>query len=373
MAGIYIHIPFCKQACNYCNFYFSTSLHFKDKLIASLLKEIDLRKNYLQGETISSIYFGGGTPSILNSNEIQKILIKIQETFEIDNAIEITLEGNPDDLTTKKVHALYEIGINRLSIGTQSFLKEDLIFMNRAHSAKEAEQCIKDASKVGFRNLSIDLIYGAPSQSISSWKKNLNILQELDINHLSSYALTVEENTPLYHLIRKGKYPPVDENLAAIHFEILQEWAYKHNWNHYEISNLSREANYSKHNTSYWQGTPYLGLGPAAHSYNGSSRQWNVSNLKKYIDAIAVNQVPFELELLNKSNQFNETIMTGLRTIWGVDKTLLAQKFPEYYANFEKQVDQINPDWIKNSKDVLQLSDAGRFYADGIAADLFTA
>ena len=371
MAGIYIHIPFCKQACNYCNFYFSTSLHFKDKLIDALIKEIDLQKNYLNGETVSSIYFGGGTPSILSSNEIQKILIKIQETFELDKTMEITLEGNPDDLSIQKLHALYEIGINRLSIGTQSFIEEDLRFMNRVHSAKEALQCIKDASKVGFRDLSIDLIYGSPSQSISSWKKNLETLQELDINHLSSYALTVEENTPLYHLIRKGKYPAVDENLAAIHFEILQEWAYKYDWNHYEISNLSRGDNYSKHNTSYWQGKTYLGLGPAAHSYNGTSRQWNLSNIKKYIDGVEANQVPFELEILNKSNQFNETIMTGLRTIWGVDKALLAQKFPDYYGNFEKQVEQINPSWIHNSRDNLRLSDQGRFYADGIASDLF--
>jgi oxygen-independent coproporphyrinogen III oxidase len=371
MAGIYIHIPFCKQACNYCNFYFSTSLHFKDKLIEALLKEIDLQKNYFKGETVSSIYFGGGTPSILSSNEIQKILTKIQETFEIDKAPEITLEGNPDDLNIKKLHALYEIGVNRLSIGTQSFIKEDLLFMNRVHSAKEAEQCIKDAGKVGFRDLSIDLIYGAPSQSSSSWKKNLDILQHLEINHLSSYALTVEENTPLYHLIRKGKYPAIDENLAAIHFEILQEWAYKHNWNHYEISNLSRGDNYSKHNTAYWQGKSYLGLGPAAHSFNGTSRQWNLANIKKYIDGINFNQVPFELEILSKSNQFNETIMTGLRTIWGVDKVLLAQLFPEYYPNFEKQVEQLNPQWVKNTNNKLCLSDQGRFYADGIAADLF--
>lgn len=371
MAGIYIHIPFCKQACNYCNFYFSTSLFFKDRLVTGILKEITLRHEYLKNKEISSIYFGGGTPSLLSASEIQKILLKIEETFQLEDAIEITLEANPDDLDQTKLKSLFDIGINRLSIGTQSFHQEDLNFMNRAHSAKEAISCIGQATGTGFQDLSIDLIYGAPSQSISSWKKNLETLKQFDINHLSSYALTIEENTPLFHLIRKGKYPAVDENLAAIHFEILQEWAYKHGWNHYEISNLSRGTNYSKHNTSYWQGKHYLGLGPAAHSFNGVSRQWNLANLKQYIEGVEKNQVPFEFEILSKANQFNETIMTGLRTIWGVDKVLLAQKFPAYYANFEKQVEQLNSDWIVKRADKLLLSDLGRFYADGIAADLF--
>jgi oxygen-independent coproporphyrinogen-3 oxidase len=371
MAGIYIHIPFCKQACNYCNFFFSTSLHFKDSLLLALDKEIELQQSYLQETSISSIYFGGGTPSILNSNEIQKLLIKIQERFNIEENIEITLEGNPDDLTQLKLKTLFDIGINRLSIGTQSFIEKDLRFMNRAHSAKEAQQCIKDAGKVGFHDLSIDLIYGAPCQTIASWKKNLQTLQALDINHLSSYALTVEENTALYHLIRKGKYPPIDENLAAIHFEILQEWAYKYGWDHYEISNLSRGEHHSKHNTSYWQGKTYLGLGPAAHSYNKTSRQWNISNLKQYIKNIEQGTIPYEREELTDMNQFNELIMTSLRTKWGLDKKQLAELYPAYYINFEKQLEQVNPDWINNSANLLKLSNQGRFYADGIAADLF--
>ena len=371
MAGIYIHIPFCKQACNYCNFYFSTSLNFKDQLVTAIVKEIELQKDYLGEQAITSIYFGGGTPSILDSSEIQQILLKLEETFALNSDAEITLEANPDDLNKKKLRALYDLGINRLSIGTQSFLQEDLLFMNRVHSAAEAVRCISDASKVGFKDLSIDLIYGVPSQHTTSWKKNLEILQSFDVNHLSSYALTVEENTALFHLIRKGKYPPVDENLAAIHFEMLQEWAYKHGWNHYEISNLCKEDNFSKHNTSYWQGKHYLGLGPAAHSYNQHSRQWNIPNLKKYIEGVSRGALDFELESLSDSNKFNEAIMTGLRTIWGIDKKVLSESYPEYYAKFEKELSLINPAWIVNTDTALKLSDEGRFYADGIAANLF--
>lgn len=371
MAGIYIHIPFCKQACNYCNFYFSTSLNFKDQLVTAIVKEIELQKDYLGEQAITSIYFGGGTPSILDSSEIQQILLKLEETFALNSDAEITLEANPDDLNKKKLRALYDLGINRLSIGTQSFLQEDLLFMNRVHSAEEAVRCISDASKVGFKDLSIDLIYGVPSQRIASWKKNLEILQSFDVNHLSSYALTVEENTALFHLIRKGKYPAVDENLAAIHFEILQEWAYKNGWKHYEISNLCREDNFSKHNTSYWQGKHYLGLGPAAHSYNQHSRQWNVPNLKKYIEGVSRGTLDFELESLSASNKFNEAIMTGLRTIWGIDKKVLSESYPEYYAKFEKELSLIDPAWLVNTDTALKLSDKGRFYADGIAANLF--
>ena len=371
MAGIYIHIPFCKQACNYCNFYFSTSLNFKAAFLDAIEKEISLQKNYLTGEKIESVYFGGGTPSILNSKELENILRHIQNNFDVTANAELTLEATPDDLSPSKLADLKALGINRLSIGTQSFHQEDLNFMQRAHNAKEAINCIKDASKKGFQNLSIDLIYGAPTQTINSFKQNLSMLKELDVNHLSSYALTVEENTPLYHQIRKGKVQNVDEDLAAIHFEILQEWAYKHSWNHYEISNLCREDNYSKHNTAYWQRKKYLGLGPGAHSFNGPMRHWNISNLKKYTDSLATNTLLFESETLSQEDIFNEIVMTGLRTSWGVHKASLQKTFPNFYPNFEKQIGLINSSWIKNSVENLSLSDQGRFYADGIAASLF--
>lgn len=371
MAGIYIHIPFCKQACNYCNFYFSTSLHFKKNLVKAIVQEIKIQRAYLDQAIVESVYFGGGTPSILDIAEIEQILVAIQKNYTINNQAEITLEANPDDLSLQKTRDLHHLGVNRLSIGTQSFHEVDLKFMKRAHNAKEAFACIEYAAQVGFKDLSIDLIYGVPTQNEASWLENLEILDQLDINHLSSYALTVEENTPLYHEIRKGKVAKVDDNLAAQHFKVLQYWAELKKWEHYEISNLAKNKNYSKHNTSYWQGKNYLGIGPAAHSFDGESRQWNISNIKKYIDSVHVGNLVFEREVLTKENQFNEKIMTSLRTSWGLDLQKLEKDFPNFYLNFEKQLQQINPTWLKIEKERVRLSIEGRFYSDGIAADLF--
>jgi len=371
MAGIYIHIPFCKQACNYCNFFFSTSQVFKKDYLYALHQEIEMQKYYLENQKIESIYFGGGTPSILSEKEVKNIILKIKENFIVNENAEITLEGNPDDLTKEKLQSLFNIGVNRLSIGIQSFFEEDLQYMNRAHNAIEAKKCISDACAIGFKDISIDLIYGTPGLTNEKWQQNLAWANEFDINHLSSYALTVEEGTPLFHAIRKGKTEAVDENLAAEHFEILSQWAQKNNWSHYEISNLSKEANFSKHNTSYWQGKHYLGVGASAHSFNGVSRQWNIANMKKYIDGVQSNNLQFEKEILSQKDQYNEYVMTSLRTIWGIDKNVLKENFNLFYPNFEKQLQQVNPNWITENENKVVLSQEGRFYADGIAASLF--
>lgn len=371
MAGIYIHIPFCKQACNYCNFYFSTSLHFKKDFISALILEISMQADYLNNEKITSVYFGGGTPSILESQEIENILQALSKHFSFEENLEICLEANPDDLKATKLKDLKQLGVNRLSIGVQSFKESDLVFMRRSHNADEAIKCIEDASSLGFENLSIDLIYGIPNQSNEDWLKNLNRIETMGVNHLSCYALTVEENTPLYHDIRKGKLTAINEELAAKHFTILSEWSKTKNWEHYEISNLCKDQNYSKHNTAYWRNEKYLGLGPGAHSYNLEERQWNVSKLKYYIDSIKESKLACEKESLSEVNKYNEMLMTSLRTMWGVDKNLLQSKFPEYFPYFEKQIGQLNLDWIVNNKSHLKLSEEGKFFADGIAAKLF--
>ncbi|MCB0509837.1 MAG: radical SAM family heme chaperone HemW [Chitinophagales bacterium] len=371
MAGIYIHIPFCKQACTYCNFYFSTSSYFKNNFITALAKEIAMQSHYLSEEEIKTVYFGGGTPSILETQELEYLLTELSKHFSFAENLEICLEANPDDLTPLKLKALKQLGINRLSIGIQSFKESDLLFMKRSHTAKEALQCIEQARIEGFDNLSIDLIYGIPEQSNEDWLGNLNRLEGLGINHLSCYALTVEDNTPLYHDIRKGKIKALDEDLAAEHFKILRNWSKSEHWEHYEISNLCKEGNYSRHNTAYWNDEKYLGLGPGAHSYNGKERQWNVPNLKYYIEALKENKLQFEKESLSEANQFNERIMTSIRTMWGIDKNLLKSKFPKYFPYFEKQIAFLDGDSIINTDRHLILSDEGKFYADGIAAKLF--
>ncbi|MFT5070373.1 MAG: oxygen-independent coproporphyrinogen-3 oxidase [Chitinophagales bacterium] len=339
--------------------------------LKTVLLEISNQKEYLEKEELQSIYFGGGTPSILSGQAIEQILSKITANFKLGSNVEITLEANPDDLALSKLQELKAIGINRLSIGTQSFHEADLQFMRRAHNAKEAIQSIEHASKLGFTNLSIDLIYGVPTQSEAAWDENLQMIEKLGVNHLSSYALTVEEGTPLFHEIRKGKVSNIDDQLAAVNFKQLQAWASQQNWQHYEISNLCKAANFAIHNTAYWQGASYLGIGPAAHSFNGVSRQWNVANLKKYIEALESQSPSFTKEILSEKDQYHEYILTGIRTMWGVNKQDLANRFPDFYPNFEKQLMEINPSWIKNLDHQLVLSDEGMFYADGIASHLF--
>ena len=373
MAGIYFHIPFCCRACTYCNFFFSVSLKQKSNLIEALIKEIELRKNYLEGEFITSIYFGGGTPSLMDASVISRILDAVENNFTVVKDAEITLEANPDDLTGSKLHDFAEAFVNRLSIGVQSFSDADLKFMNRTHTAAHAVRSVKAAQDVGFSNISIDLIYGTPTMSMEQWKKNLDIAFTLDVPHLSCYCLTVEEKTKLFQLVRDKKIPDVDEQTSSEQFGLLMDMAAQNGYEHYEISNFSRDEMYSRHNTSYWKGEKYLGIGPSAHSFDGDSRQWNVSNLSGYISAIEKGIVPSEKEILSPSQKFNEYVMTGLRTKGGCDVEVIKNQFGEKLAeHFLTQTkNKIEKGMIEKRGTIFVLTREGKFFADRIAAEMF--
>ena len=374
MAGIYIHIPFCKQACTYCNFHFATSLRYKDEVISAIIKEGELRKNYLQGKTVDTIYFGGGTPSLLSALEVKEIVSMLSHHYLLDDSMEITLEANPDDLSKKYLEELKNGSpINRLSVGIQSFLQEDLKYMNRSHSAEESETCLKTIEDLGFENYSMDLIFGVPTCSDKHWISNLERTLEFNPTHLSVYALTVEENTPLKKLIASSKLPaPFDESQVN-QYLIAQEILTKGRYEQYEISNYSKPGFISKHNSNYWKSIDYLGLGPSAHSFNGISRSWNIANNKKYIDAIQSNSDSFnESENLTAEDQLNEYIMTRLRTIWGVDPKELKTKSLDYSNGFISKAELFIAQkemTIKNDKYLL--TSKGQLIADQISADLF--
>ncbi|CAM3314194.1 Oxygen-independent coproporphyrinogen-III oxidase-like protein YqeR [Aequorivita lipolytica] len=369
--GLYIHIPFCKQACHYCDFHFSTSLKKKDELVNALCRELMLRKDQLKGE-VETIYFGGGTPSLLSSEELQQIFETIYKNYKVSQNPEITLEANPDDLSNLQIHKFTNSRINRLSIGVQSFFEEDLKLMNRAHNASEALECIVEAKKY-FENISIDLIYGIPGMSNERWKENLEIALKLDVPHLSCYALTVEPKTALKKFIEKGIVPPVDEEVAQQHYEILLAETEKAGLENYEFSNFGKAGSHSRNNTAYWEGKPYLGIGPSAHSYDGNSRSWNVANNTKYIKSIEAGTLPSEAEILSKKDRYNEYIMTGLRTKRGVSLDKVEKEFGKLYAEYLlKQAESNLQNHLLILEDqTLKISKKGKFLSDGIAADLF--
>jgi len=342
-------------------------------MLKSIKKEIQLRKSYLKETAISSIYFGGGTPSILNKEEIESIIKTIYHHFTIDPNAEITLECNPDDLDKSMLTDLKEIGINRLSIGIQSFDDDDLQFMNRSHNAKEALDCIHFAKEAGFTNITIDLIYGLPSQSNEKWKQNLKQMLALDIQHFSAYALTIEPKTALKHLIDKKKVTPLEDKITVGHFNTLTQIATENNFIHYEISNFGKRNFYSKNNESYWLGESYIGIGPSAHSFDGKYRSWNISNNIKYINNIKLNKLPVRREKLSKNDKFNEYIMIGLRTIWGVSSKRVLNEFGKDYLSLIKEKSKKH---IKSSNlfwdgEILRISNKAKFLTDGIASDLF--
>ena len=372
MSGIYIHIPFCKQACHYCDFHFSTSLKKKSELVSALQNELVLRKNELPNEPIKTIYFGGGTPSLLNLEELTAIFKTIYTEFTIAENPEITLEANPDDLSEEKINELANSKINRLSIGVQSFFEEDLKLMNRAHNAEEALNSIKLA-RSKFDNISVDLIYGIPGMSNERWQKNIQILLDLDIPHISSYALTVEPNTALQKFIEKGKIKPVDDAAAAQHFETLRTVLKNAGFEHYEFSNYGKPGYFSQNNTAYWLGKPYLGIGPSAHSYDGNSRKWNIANNTLYIKAIEKSELPLEVEELSITDRYNEYIMTRLRTHFGVDLVEVESKFGKEYLEYlkEQSVVLFEKELLRIENDVMHITEKGTFLSDGIAADLF--
>jgi oxygen-independent coproporphyrinogen-3 oxidase len=373
LAGIYLHIPFCKQKCYYCNFYSLASQKHRDEFADSILKEISLRSDYLQGEGVETIYFGGGTPSIIDVDEIKKILDELSMFFNIEEDAEITLEANPDDLDKNKLIQLASSPVNRLSIGVQSFFKEDLAYLHRVHSGEQAYQSVVMAGESGFSNLTIDLIYGIPTLSNDNWDSNLQKFLSLGLGHLSAYSLTVEPKTPLENFIRKGKIVPVLEQQAIDHYEILTSTLDKAGYLQYEISNFCQEGHYSRHNTSYWSGKKYLGLGPSAHSFDGESRQWNISNLSIYINSITAGKLEIEREVLTQQQKYNEYILVSLRTIWGVD----IQKIEKYFGldfrkNFENEaIKYLDSGELEKLGDKYWLTNKGKLFADGISAGLF--
>lgn len=377
MSGIYIHIPFCKQACHYCDFHFSTSLKKKGELVNALCNELVLRKDELIGE-VETIYFGGGTPSLLSSEELQQIFETIYSNFSVSENPEITLEANPDDIVSVRAQSrtIFEdyknIGINRLSIGIQSFFEEDLKLMNRAHKASEAFECINEAKKY-FENISIDLIYGIPGMSNERWEKNLEIALNLDVPHLSCYALTVEPKTALKKFIDKGIVPPVDEETAKQHYEILLSKTENAGFDNYEFSNFGKPGFHSRNNTAYWEGKTYLGIGPSAHSYNGNSRSWNVANNTKYIKNIEAGILPSEKEILSKTDKYNEYIMTGLRTKKGVSLEKIESEFGKNFSEYllKQAKSALKNELLILENQTLKISKKGKFLSDGIAADLF--
>jgi len=373
MAGIYLHIPFCKQACNYCNFHFSTSLRYKNDFVSALLKEMAIQKEYLDNEAIETVYFGGGTPSLLSTNDLEMIMGTLHSTFKINNEAEITLEANPDDITPGKLKEWKAFGINRLSIGIQSFFEEDLIWMNRAHNAEQAIESIKAAQTEGFSNITIDLIFGTPTLTNEHWLKNLEQATGLDIPHLSCYALTVEPKTPLQKLISLKKAKDINADKQATQFLVLMDFLNEKGYEHYEISNFAKPGKRSRHNSSYWQGKKYLGLGPSAHSYNGIERQWNVANNNLYIQHLKGNNLMPEKERLTAIQQLNEYIMVSLRTIEGCDTSYIEEQFGEKASKaiLENSRTFIGKSELRLKNSMLVLTREGKLLADGISASLF--
>lgn len=372
MSGIYLHIPFCKQACHYCDFHFSTVMKTKTALLKAMKKEIELQKDYLTTPLLS-IYFGGGTPSILSVGEIKSMLDELEKHHRIEPDAEITLEANPDDLSPLKLKELMAAGINRLSIGVQSFFNEDLLFMNRAHDARQALTSIRTAQEAGIENISIDLIYGMPTLSDKNWRSNLRQVIELDVPHVSAYCLIVEPKTALAHFIRKGISPDVDEERSNRQFSILMDEMKAANFIHYEISNFAKEGFISRHNSNYWLGKKYLGIGPSAHSYNGETRRWNVANNNEYIRSIEKGEPCCQTETLSSFTKYNEYIMTSLRTIWGCDLDYILTHFKEEaLTHCQKEAASYIKSGMINRKDnKLNLTRKGLFIADRIASDLF--
>ena len=381
-AGIYIHIPFCKQACHYCDFHFSTSMKKKEEMVLALAKELQLRKSEFENESVATIYFGGGTPSRLTIADLQLLIASIYAQYTIVEKPEITLEANPDDLSESYLSDLKTIGVNRLSIGIQSFFEDDLKLMNRAHNSVEAKKCLEIATRY-FDNISLDLIYGIPDLSQNGeqakqmsnerWQQNIETALSFGIPHISSYALTVEPKTALNKLIQTGKIASPNDEVAQEHFMILVETLEKNGFVHYELSNFGKENYFSQNNSAYWLGKKYIGIGPSAHSYDGISRSWNVANNALYLKALQNDELPNEVEKLTLEDRYNEYIMTGLRTIWGVSLVRIEQEFGSDFLNYLKKQSQkfIDDGLLSITDNILKPTLKGKFLTDGIASDLF--
>lgn len=370
-AGIYLHIPFCKTRCTYCDFYTLTNESQIDNFVKAICSEAALRS--VEGrENIKTIYFGGGTPSRLNNSQFEKIFESLFKNYSIDANAEITVEANPDDLSEEYIKRLSELPVNRLSIGIQSFNDDELIFLSRRHSSQQAIDSVKLAQKYGFNNISVDLIYGLPNQTIAIWEDNLKQVTDLGIQHLSAYHLIYEEKTRMYNLLKAGKIKPVDEELSTEMFSMLIDWMTSHGFIQYEISAFGKEGFFSQHNTSYWKNRKYIGLGPAAHSYDGFDRSWNIASLIKYMEGVESGILEHQTEYLTLNEKYNEFILTGLRTMWGVDLREMKTIFGEELYNYciENSQRYINIGKLTIQEDILKLTREGIFISDGIMSDL---
>jgi oxygen-independent coproporphyrinogen-3 oxidase len=370
---LYVHIPFCRQACHYCDFHFSTNTSNKRAIVEAIAKEIVMRKDYLPGKELQTIYFGGGTPSLLDTFELSFLMETIRKHFNVDPDAEITLEANPDDLNKEKLIQLHAAGINRLSIGIQSFHEPHLKYLNRIHDAYEAGNCVKLAQDTGIGNISIDLIYAIPAADHTILRQDIQKAFELDVAHISAYCLTIEPQTAFGSWLKKKQIKPIDEEFAAVQFEILIEGLAANGYEQYEISNFARNGQYSRHNSSYWKQRPYLGVGPSAHSYNQVSREYNVSNNAQYLKAISGHKTPSTIEILSPADQTNEYLLTGLRTKWGCQLSVLDQlSNSRFELENRAGISQMaQKGWLFTNNGTILLTQAGKLFADRVASDLF--
>lgn len=373
MAGIYFHIPFCKTRCPYCDFFSVVHLSEKGRLVEALTRELAIRKDYLKGSAIETVYFGGGTPSLMPVNTLTSLLEKVYQGYPVSDHPEITLECNPDDLDVKYIKELRSVYDFRINLGVQSFDDRELAFLGRRHGADKAREALQILLDHGFSNVGIDLIYGLPVSTSESWHRNLEEAFRFPIQHLSAYHLTIEPGTPFYKQLQKGKLHEISEDKSTRQFRMLMEHASNQGFEHYEISNFARPGYHSRHNTHYWKGIPYLGVGPSAHSFNGTSRQWNVSDLERYIESAEQGKVDAETETLTHLDHFNEYIMTGLRTQWGLSIQTLREKFTDFYdAAFQNQIKQFEKQgWVKTENSSIRLTSEGKFLSDYIIQRLF--
>ncbi|MCB8995493.1 MAG: radical SAM family heme chaperone HemW [Bacteroidales bacterium] len=373
MAGIYLHIPYCRQACRYCDFHFTVSVWQKKDLLPFMYREIKERSEYLGGEKVESIYFGGGTPSVLEIGEVVAFLELIYRNHKVSEDVEISFEANPEDLKPSYLKELKSSGVNRLSIGIQSFNDHDLELMHRIHNSEQAIKSVKDSQEAGFGNISIDLMYGLPRQDPGVWEKNLEKALSMDTQHISAYHLSYEEGTIFDHWRKKGRIQPVPEEDSLTQFRTLIRRVTGHGYEHYEISNFAREGYYSRHNSSYWQQKKYLGIGPGAHSYDGSSRRWNVRNNKKYCEEMQENRAYYDTEELSEKDRYNEFIMTSLRTLKGINISLLSHQFGTEKTDYftQRAVKYSASGHLLHEGDIFRLIGEGIFISDHIIADLF--
>ncbi len=372
MAGIYIHIPFCRKKCTYCDFHFSTTFeNYRERMVDAIVQEAYSRASELSGETVKTVYFGGGTPSVLNADELHQILKTVRENYVVDENVEITLEANPDDINKELLKIWRREGVNRLSIGVQSFRPEDLEWMNRSHTAEQAVNTVKLAQREGFDNITIDLIYGLPNMSIKEWEAQLDQAIALNVPHISAYCLTVEPNTALAHLTKTGKIVTPGDQVQSEEFLLLRRKLLEAGFVQYEVSNFGKEGFESRHNSAYWKNEKYLGIGPSAHSFDGPTRRWNVSNNQRYMSALETEDSYFEMETLSPIDKFNELLLTGLRTVYGVDKKMLLKEVspPESFA---AQINEYKAKrWLIEEQDKYLLTPEGLLFADEIASELF--